>query len=65
MKKLTKDALDMTKSSIILSVGAGAVDKAGGSPAGLQTLSSFMPAIASIKGAGHSLKLVKKLKIKR
>ena len=61
-KKMSKDVIDMTKSNIILCVGAGAVTKAGGSPAGLQALSGFMPVIGSIKGAGHSLKMIKKLK---
>jgi hypothetical protein len=62
MKKLYKDSLEMTKSGIVLGTGASVVQQAGGSAAGLQTLGNYMPTVASVKGAGLTLRMVKKLK---
>ena len=65
IKKLMKASFNMTKTGVILGAGATAVTRAGGNAAGLNTLGSYMPTTATVKGAGLTLGMVAKLKPKR
>jgi hypothetical protein len=65
MKKLKKDAIGLTKASMITSVGASAATSVGGSGAGLSALSSSFPVMGTAVGAGASLRMLKKMKKKR
>jgi len=62
MKRYARDIMDMTKTSIMLGAGATAVEKAGGDASGLKKFSGFQPTFTSNKGAGMTLKMVKKLR---
>ena len=57
-KKIINDAMGFTKTGIILGVGADAVTKAGGNAAGINALGSYMPAMGSIMGGGHTLNML-------
>ena len=63
MKKMAKDALDLTKTNIILGVGGTVVGNVGGNAAGLQALGNYQGTIGSIMGAGLTLKSMKKLRL--
>jgi len=65
MKKLKKDALGLTKASLITSVGASAVSGAGGNVRGLSTLSSSFPTVGATVGASASMRMLKKMSRKK
>ncbi len=53
--------IELSKGAVVLGVGADVAVKAGGNPAGLTTMSSFMPAMGSAMGAGLVVGQLKKL----
>lgn len=55
IKRYGKDALSMTKSSIIIGVGASAVTASGGNAGGLNAMAGMMPAMGSVAGGGAVL----------
>ena len=64
VKKLAKDALNLTKTGIYLGAGSIAISKmGGGSP--LSGLSKTMPAIGAATGGMATIRMLKKLKPKK
>jgi len=57
-KKMYKDALNLTKTGIVLGVGADFVGKVGGNAAGLNTLSGYTPVMGTLAGSGTTLKML-------
>jgi len=57
----SKSAIELTKGSVILGVGATVGTQVGGPVGGLTAASRFMPAMGAAIGAGGVLEQVKKL----
>ena len=64
-KGMVSDALALTTTGITLGVGANIISKVGGSTAGIASLSSFMPMIGTVKGAGYAIDALGELRIKK
>ena len=58
MKKIKKDIKGLTGAGLGLGIGSIAVGKIGGSTAGLQAASGYMPLIGNIAMAGHSMRML-------
>ena len=65
IKRYGKDALSMTKTSIMLGVGAGVVTSAGGNAGGLNAMAGMMPAAGSALGGGMVIQSLKMLDTKK
>lgn len=56
-KRMTRDVADFVGATVVLGAGGSAVSSIPGAPAGasrgLQTMAGFMPAVATVKGAGY------------
>lgn len=59
---MKKKVADFVASSVLLGAGTMAVDKMGGSTAGLSAMSGMMPAVGTAMGAGMVMDQMKKLK---
>jgi len=55
VRKLKKDALELTQASLVLGVGASVVGQAGGNAQGLSALGGALPPIGTTIGAGAAL----------
>ena len=53
--------IGIVSGATILGIGGSAAVKAGGSAAGMTAMSSFLPSIGGVMGAGLTLRQVKKL----
>lgn len=62
MKKLFKDSMNMTKTGILLGVGANTITGLGGNAAGINALGNQMPIMGSVMGMGYVFGSLKKLK---
>lgn len=58
---LASAGIGMTRGAVILGIGADVSTKAGGSGAGMTTMSGYLPMIGSTYGAGMTIKQLKKL----
>lgn len=65
MKKLRKRTLEFTSLGMLTSLGSAAVTQAGGSTAGLATMSSFYPLMGTIEGSAAVMRSMKRLSPKR
>lgn len=65
IKRYGKDALSMTKSSIVIGVGASAVTAAGGNAGGLNAMAGMMPAMGSVAGGGAVLGMLSDLSMSK
>jgi len=62
---LAKPAIELTKGSVILGVGATAATGVGGSAAGLTAASGMLPAVGVAVGAGAVIRQTRKLQQKK
>ena len=58
-KQYKKDMIDMTKIGIIAPIGASIITKAGGDASPINTMTGFMPMMATMSGAKGMLKSLK------
>ena len=65
MKKLKKDVYGFTGASLTMGLGTAVVAKAGGSTAGMSTMSSMMPIVSTLTMGKHALRMTKKLRRKK
>ena len=56
MKKAKDDVLGLTKVGVLSGVGTEVVHQAGGSTAGFDTMSGFMPVTGNVLGAGSTMR---------
>lgn len=62
MKKMQKDAMELTKSSIFLGIGSNVITASGGSAASLAPFGRYMPTMGRLSAFGGVMRGLKKLK---
>ena len=65
LKKAKKGAVELTKTGVVLGVGADVVGKVGGPTGGITAMSKFQPTYGALMGAGTALDMVKGLEGKK
>ena len=65
MKKFRKNALELTKTSLVFGVGSDVVQKVGGNPSGLNAAASYLPSVGGLIGANAVLDMLPKQRKRR
>jgi len=64
-KGIAKGAMNLTGTSMVLGAGSVATGSVGGSTAGMNAFSGYLPTMGSVMGAGYTMGMVKQLGKKR
>jgi hypothetical protein len=60
-KRITKGAINLTGTSMVLGAGSQVVGSMGGNTAGLNAFSGYLPVMGNVMGAGYTLGMVKQI----